>query len=114
MTLTLDHTIVPARDKEAVARLFAQIFGHGHVAAALGASSICGTPPQQPKRIDGRPGSDARAILGLGQRHRVALTGIDTTRVSPARASTTQTRSSFVRSSFGNLISAPAANAVLE
>ena len=27
MTITLNHTIVPARDKEAAARLFAQIFG---------------------------------------------------------------------------------------
>jgi len=27
MTITLNHTIVPARDKEAAARFFAQIFG---------------------------------------------------------------------------------------
>ena len=27
MTITLNHTIVPARDKEAAARLFAQLFG---------------------------------------------------------------------------------------
>jgi catechol 2,3-dioxygenase-like lactoylglutathione lyase family enzyme len=27
MTIVLDHTIVPARDKEAAARFFAQIFG---------------------------------------------------------------------------------------
>ena len=27
MTITLNHTIVPARDKEAAARLFAKIFG---------------------------------------------------------------------------------------
>jgi catechol 2,3-dioxygenase-like lactoylglutathione lyase family enzyme len=27
MTITLDHTIVPARDKEASARFFARIFG---------------------------------------------------------------------------------------
>jgi catechol 2,3-dioxygenase-like lactoylglutathione lyase family enzyme len=27
MTITLNHTIVPARDKKAAARLFAQIFG---------------------------------------------------------------------------------------
>ena len=27
MTITLNHTIIPARDKEAAARFFAQIFG---------------------------------------------------------------------------------------
>ena len=27
MTITLNHTIVPARDKEAAARFFAQILG---------------------------------------------------------------------------------------
>ena len=27
MTITLNHTIVPARDKEAAARIFAEIFG---------------------------------------------------------------------------------------
>ena len=27
MTITLNHTIVPARDKEAAARLFAHLFG---------------------------------------------------------------------------------------
>ena len=27
MTITLNHTIVPARDKEAAARFFAEIFG---------------------------------------------------------------------------------------
>src|SRR5215208_3444440 len=38
MTVVLDHTIVPARDKEASARFFAQVFGlpyeglHGHFA----------------------------------------------------------------------------------
>ena len=38
MDITLNHTIVPARDKEASARFFAQIFGlayeglHGHFA----------------------------------------------------------------------------------
>src|ERR1051325_5082216 len=38
MAITLNHTIVPARDKEASARFFAQIFGlrysgpHGHFA----------------------------------------------------------------------------------
>lgn len=38
MTIDLDHTIVPSRDKEAAARFFARIFGlsyegpHGHFA----------------------------------------------------------------------------------
>ncbi len=38
MTIELDHTIVPARDKDAAARFFARIFGldyngpHGHFA----------------------------------------------------------------------------------
>ena len=29
MTITLNHIIVPAHDKEAAARLFAQLFGLG-------------------------------------------------------------------------------------
>ncbi len=34
MSITLNHTIVPARDKEASARFFAQIFGLEYVGAA--------------------------------------------------------------------------------
>jgi hypothetical protein len=30
MTIELDHTIVPSRDKEAAARFFARIFGLGY------------------------------------------------------------------------------------
>jgi catechol 2,3-dioxygenase-like lactoylglutathione lyase family enzyme len=45
MTLELDHTIVPARDKEASARFFARIFGLTYDGP---------TPPFAPVRVNDR------------------------------------------------------------
>lgn len=45
MTLELDHTIVPAHDKEASARFFARIFGLGYDGE---------TPPFAPVKVNDR------------------------------------------------------------